>query len=155
MRTVGIRRTGGEVPRLDELHPPERLRELLPRANGLVVSLPLTRGTRGLLGRDAFALLPKGAVVVNVGRGGVVDEAALVEALREGGLAGAALDVFAEEPLPRESPLWELPNVLLAPHTAALSIHENERIVQLFCDNLRRHLRGEPLRNRVDPEHYY
>jgi phosphoglycerate dehydrogenase-like enzyme len=63
--------------------------------------------------------------------------------------------VFAQEPLPRESPLWELPNVLLAPHTMALSVHENERIVELFCDNLRRYLHGEPLRNRVDPEQYY
>jgi phosphoglycerate dehydrogenase-like enzyme len=155
MRTIGIRRTLGDVPHLDELHPPERLHELLPRADAVVVTLPLTRGTRGLLDRDALALLPSVSVLVNVGRGGVVDEPALVEALRDGRLAGAALDVFADEPLPAESPLWELPNVLLAPHTAALSIHENERIVELFCDNLSRFLRGEPLRNRVDPEQYY
>ena len=92
---------------------------------------------------------------MNVGRGAVIVEEALVDALRDGRLAGAALDVFAHEPLPRESALWELPNVLLAPHTMALSVHENARVVDLFCDNLRRYLRGEPLRNRVDPEHYY
>ena len=155
MRTIGIKRTPGDVPHLDELHPPERLRDLLPRADAVVVTLPITAATRGLLDRDALALLRPDAVLVNVGRGAVVDEEALVEALREGRLAGAVLDVFAEEPLPPESPLWELPNVLLAPHTAAHSVHELERIVDLFCDNLGRYLRGEELRNRVDPEHYY
>jgi phosphoglycerate dehydrogenase-like enzyme len=155
MRTLGIRRRPDDVPHLDELHPPERLRELLPRADAVVVTLPRTKATRGLLGADELALLPQGAILVNVGRGAVVDEDALVEALREGRLAGAALDVFAREPLPPESPLWELPNVLLAPHTMALSIHENERIVELFCANLRRYLAGEALTNLVDPEHDY
>jgi phosphoglycerate dehydrogenase-like enzyme len=155
MRTIGIKRTPGDVPRLDELHPPERLRELLPRADAVVVTLPRTEATRGLLDREALALLRPHAVFVNVGRGAVVDQDALVEALVEGRLRGAVLDVFAQEPLPAESPLWELPNVLLAPHTAALSVHENERIVELFCENLQRYLRGEELRNRVDPEHYY
>ena len=154
-RTIGIKRTPGEVPHLDELHSPDRLHELLPRADAVVVTLPSTAATRALLGREALALLPRGAIVVNVGRGAVIDEEALVDALRDGRLAGAALDVFAHEPLPRESALWELPNVLLAPHTMALSVHENARVVDLFCDNLRRYLRGEPLRNRVDPEHYY
>jgi phosphoglycerate dehydrogenase-like enzyme len=155
MRTIGIKRTPGEVPHVDEVHPAARLRELLPHADAVVVTLPSTAATRGLLDREAIALLPPHAVLVNVGRGSVVDEEALVEALREGRLAGAALDVFAHEPLPAESPLWELPNVLLAPHTAARSVHELERIVELFCDNLRRYLRGEELRNRVDPEHFY
>ena len=155
MQTIGIKRTPGEIPHVDEVHPPERLRELLPHADAVVVTLPSTAATRGLLDREAIALLPAHAVLVNVGRGAVVDEEALVEALREGKLAGAVLDVFAEEPLPPESALWELPNVLLAPHTAARSIHEFERIVELFCDNLGRYLRGEELRNRVDPEHFY
>ena len=155
MHTIGIKRTPGEVAHVDEVHPPERLRELLPHADAVVVTLPSTAATRGLLDRETIALLPPHAVLVNVGRGAVVDEEALVEALRVGRLAGAALDVFAEEPLPPESPLWELPNVLLAPHTAARSDHEFERIVELFCNNLRRYLRGEELRNRVDPEHFY
>ena len=153
--TIGVKRTPGKVPHVDEVHSTDRLRELLPRADGLVVTLPLTAATRGLLDREALSLLPPRAVLVNVGRGGVVDEDALVEALRNGRLAGAALDVFAVEPLPAESPLWGLPNVLIAPHAAAQSVHDDERLVELFCDNLRRYLRGEPLRNRVDPEHYY
>jgi phosphoglycerate dehydrogenase-like enzyme len=153
--TIGVKRTPGKVPHVDEVHSTDRLRELLPRADGLVVTLPLTAATRGLLDGEALSLLPSHAVLVNVGRGAVVDEEALVEALRAGRLAGAALDVFAVEPLPAESPLWGLPNVLIAPHAAGQSVHDDERLVELFCDNLRRYLRGEPLRNRVDPEHYY
>jgi phosphoglycerate dehydrogenase-like enzyme len=153
--TIGVKRTPGKVPHVDEVHSTDRLRELLPRADGLVVTLPLTEATRGLLDGEALSLLPSHAVLVNVGRGAVVDEEALVEALRNGRLAGAALDVFAVEPLPAESPLWGLPNVLIAPHAAGQSVHDDERLVELFCDNLGRYLRGEPLRNRVDPDHYY
>src|SRR5581483_9322172 len=102
--------------------------------------------TRGLFGRERLELMPRGAMLVNVGRGGVIDEDALVAALRDGRLRGAALDVFAQEPLPPDSPLWELDNVILSPHTAALSRRENERIVELFADNLRRYLAGEELR---------
>jgi phosphoglycerate dehydrogenase-like enzyme len=153
--TIGVKRTPGKVPHVDEVHSTDRLRELLPRADGLVVTLPLTAATRGLLDGEALSLLPSHAVLVNVGRGAVVDEEALVEALGNGRLAGAALDVFAVEPLPAESLLWGLPNVLIAPHAAGQSVHDDERLVELFCDNLRRYLRGEPLRNRVDPEHYY
>jgi len=96
-----------------------------------------------------------GAVLVNVGRGGLVDEAALVEALREGRLRGAALDTFALEPLPPESPLWGLPNVLLSPHVAGSFHGYMDRVVELFCDNLKRYMAGEPLRNVVDREAGY
>jgi phosphoglycerate dehydrogenase-like enzyme len=95
------------------------------------------------------------AVVVNVGRGGVIDEDALIEALVSGKLAGAALDVFADEPLPETSPLWGLENVIVSPHTAALSWHENERIIELFADNLGRYLRGAELRSRVLTSVFY
>ena len=128
---------------------------LLPQADAIVVSLPLTDETRGLLGRDRFARMRDGAIFVNVGRGGVVDEAALVDALRSGKLRGAALDVFAEEPLPPESPLWELDNVILSPHTAALSVNENARIVELFAENLRRYLAGDELVSRIRPDAFY
>jgi phosphoglycerate dehydrogenase-like enzyme len=128
---------------------------LLPQADAIVLTLPLTDETRGLLSRERIAAMRPGAILVNVGRGGVVDEAALVEALRSGHLCGAALDVFAEEPLPPESPLWELENAIVSPHTAALSIHENERIVELFAENLRRYLAGEELLSRIRTSVFY
>ncbi len=157
MRVVAVTRRGddGEHPALAAVHPPERLHETLAGADAMVVTLPLTDATRGMIDGAALDALRTGAIVVNVGRGGVLDETALVERLRDGRLAGAALDVFATEPLPAGSPLWELDNVLLSPHTAALSPRENERIVDLFADNLRRYLDGRPLRNRIVPEHPY
>jgi phosphoglycerate dehydrogenase-like enzyme len=156
MRTVGFRRTQGPPPdHVDEVHGPERLPELASRADTMVVSLPLTDQTAGLVDRATIERLPASCIFVNVGRGGVVDEPALVEALREGRIAGAVLDVFATEPLPEDSPLWALPNVLVTPHAAALSARENERIVELFTDNLRRYLDGRPLRNVVEPGVYY
>jgi glyoxylate/hydroxypyruvate reductase A len=91
-----------------------------------------------------------GAVLINIGRGQLVDEAALVESLRSGNLGGAALDVFATEPLPAESPLWDMPNVLVTPHSMSTALDENEWLVDLFCDNLRRYLAGQPLRNVFD-----
>ena len=156
MRTLAINRRGtSDSPHVDEVHPPQSLHELLPRADALVVTLPLTDETAGMLDARAFARMKPGAILVNVGRGGVIDEPALVRALREHRLAGAALDVFATEPLRNASPLWELPNVVLSPHTAALSVHENERLVELFAANLRRYLAGEELVGRVDPTHFY
>jgi phosphoglycerate dehydrogenase-like enzyme len=128
---------------------------LLPQADAIVLSLPLTDETRGMLGRERFARMRDGAIFVNVGRGGVVDESALVDALRSGKLRGAALDVFAEEPLPPESPLWDLDNVILSPHTAALSVKENARIVDLFAENLRRYLGGEELVSRIRADAFY
>jgi phosphoglycerate dehydrogenase-like enzyme len=102
-----------------------------------------------------FGLLPAGSIVVNVGRGPVIDESALIDALESGRLAGAALDVFEVEPLPADSPLWDREDVLVSPHSAATLPSENAAIVELFCDNLRRYLAGEPLRNRYRPEAGY
>jgi phosphoglycerate dehydrogenase-like enzyme len=156
MRTVGFRRTEGPPPEfVDEVHGSDRLAELAGRADAVVVSLPLTEQTAGLVDRATIGRLPPGCIFVNVGRGGVVDEPALIDALRDRRIAGAALDVFATEPLPADSPLWTLPNVLVTPHSAALSARENERIVELFCENLRRYLDGRPLRNVVEPGVYY
>lgn len=121
----------------------------LPRfvaeADAVVLALPHTPETVGLFSRELIGLLRPEAVVVNVGRGATVDEQALIEALIDSRIAGAALDVFAVEPLPQDSPLWSLPNVLISPHTAALSLGEDERIVDLFIANLRRWLADEPL----------
>jgi phosphoglycerate dehydrogenase-like enzyme len=156
MRTVGVRRSPGAPPPFtDEVHGADRLPALAGRADAMVVSLPLTRQTAGLLGRATIQRLPPGCIVVNIGRGRVVDEAALIDALRERRIAGAVLDVFATEPLPPDSPLWTLPNVLVSPHGAALSEHENQRIVELFVANLRRFLDGAPLAHRVEPGVWY
>jgi phosphoglycerate dehydrogenase-like enzyme len=156
MRTVGFRRTKGQPPEwVDEVHGPERLAELAGQADAMVVSLPLTDQTAGMVDRATIERLPPCCIFVNVGRGGVVDEPALVDALRDRRIAAAVLDVFATEPLPADSPLWTLPNVLVTPHAAALSARENERIVELFVDNLRRYLDGRPLRNVVEPGVFY
>jgi phosphoglycerate dehydrogenase-like enzyme len=156
MRTVGFRRTEGPPPEwVDEIHGPQRLAELAGRADAMVVSLPLTDQTAGLIDRATIERLPPGCIFVNIGRGAVVDEPALVDALRDRRIAGAVLDVFATEPLPADSSLWTLPNVLVTPHAAALSARENERITELFVDNLRRYLDGRPLRNLVEPGVFY
>lgn len=156
MHTIGTkRRPGGEFSNVDEIYASGHLKELVPRADAVVVTLPLTEETEGMVDRKAIELMKPGCVLVNVGRGGVVDEEALIEALKDNKLRGAALDVFREEPLHEDSPLWELPNVLISPHTAALVAAENKRIVRLFTENLRRYLGGEPLLNQVDPEMFY
>jgi glyoxylate/hydroxypyruvate reductase len=161
---VGLGEIGGEVARLAEAFGMNVLStrrnegdldELLPRADSVVVTLPLTGETRGMFDRRRLGLLKPGAIFVNIGRGPVVDEEALIDALRSGHLRGAALDVYTTEPLPADSPLWELDNVILSPHTAAQSIHENERIVELFADNLRRYLAGEELRSRIRTDLFY
>jgi phosphoglycerate dehydrogenase-like enzyme len=131
------------------------LDELLPRADSVVVTLPLTDETRGMFDGRRIGLMKPGAIFVNIGRGAVVDEDALIDALRSGHLRGAALDVYSTEPLPTDSPLWELENVILSPHTAAQSIHENERIVELFADNLRRYLAGQELRSCIRTDLFY
>jgi phosphoglycerate dehydrogenase-like enzyme len=156
MRVIGVNRSGSSAsPHVDEIHATARLLDLLPRADAVVVALPSTGETDTLINSTAFQLMRPGAVFVNVGRGRVVDEAALTAALTDGRLSGAALDVFATEPLPQDSPLWAMPNVLLSPHTAALSVLENARIVELFCENLRRYLASTDLINRIDPALLY
>jgi phosphoglycerate dehydrogenase-like enzyme len=108
-----------------------------------------------MLSTEVLAAIKPGATVVNVGRGTTVDEPALVEALQDGRVGLAVLDVTAVEPLPAESPLWELPNVVLAPHTAAISPHEPRLIAELFAENARRLLEGEPLLNVVNTREFY
>ncbi len=156
MRVLGVKRDLLEpVAHVERLHPPEAIDDLVGEADAIVITLPLTNETRGLISRRTIDRMRDGAIVVNVGRGGVIDEQALIQALVAGRLAGAALDVFAEEPLPAASPLWGLENVIVSPHTSALSWHENERIVELFADNLGRYLRGEELRSRVRTSLFY
>ena len=156
MRVLATRRRGTDGPEGVEVHAgPQALGAVLPRADYLVVTLPGTAETRGLVDGAALARLPRGAVVVNVGRGEVVDHEALVAALRSGHLRGAGLDVFATEPLPAASPLWSLANVLLTPHVSATSHRFWERATALIVENVGRYLRGEELLNQVDTTRGY
>ncbi len=155
MRIVGVKRTvrdGDEAwGYADELHETGELEKALSGADYVAVTLPNTPETMRLLDRRAIGAIKEGAYFANVGRGRVVDEGALVEALRDGRLSGAALDVFEEEPLPEGSPLWELPNVIVSPHsTDNVPGLTNELQTDLFCENLRRYLAGEPLLNQLD-----
>jgi glyoxylate/hydroxypyruvate reductase len=133
----------------------DQLDDVLPRCDAVVLALPGTAETREFFGAERLGLLPEHAVVVNVGRGSVIETAALVAALDAGCLRGAALDVTDVEPLPQDSPLWGRRNVILSPHTAALTVDEDDRIVELFGKNLRRFLTGEPLLNLVEVNRGY
>jgi glyoxylate/hydroxypyruvate reductase len=150
------RRAGIEAPPgFRTVIPIGQLDDAINGVDLLVVSCPLTRETRGLVGARELALLKAGAIVTNIGRGPVIDEKALLEAIETGRLGGAVLDVFDTEPLPSDSPFWELPNVLVSPHSASTVANENIRLVDLFIDNLRRFLDGEPLVNRYYPDRGY
>jgi D-3-phosphoglycerate dehydrogenase len=133
-----------------ELWGADQIDRLLAISNVLILTLPLNASTYHLIDRQRIARLPDGAYVINVARGQVVDEAALVDSLRSGKLKGAGLDVTEIEPLPESSPLWDLPNVLITPHVGAQSFRRVDDTVRLVCENLRRWQRGEPLYNRVD-----
>jgi glyoxylate/hydroxypyruvate reductase A len=159
MRTIGVKRavTGVDPDafHLDALYGLDELHEALRGAEHVVLSVPHTPETEGMIRADELALLAPGAILVNVARGAVVDESALVDALESGHLGGAALDVFQEEPLPADSPFWTMPNVLVCAHSAGTSDRESERITDLFCKNLRRYLVGEPLLNVLDSARMY
>jgi phosphoglycerate dehydrogenase-like enzyme len=151
LKVVGVRRSPRRADDpVDELHPPAALRGLVPRCDWLIITCPLTRETRGIIDAGLIAALPRGARIINVARGEIVVEQALIEALRNGHLGGAYLDVFETEPLPPESPLWDLPNVLVTPHNSAVSAGNDERVLAIFLDNLARWHRGEPLLNEVE-----
>ncbi len=151
---IGTSRRGISIPNVEVIHPND-LVSVAGRVDAVVITLPGTDATTGLIDREFFAALKPGATVVNVGRGTVIDEPALIAALSEGQVGFAALDVFAAEPLPPDSQLWSMPNVLISPHTAALSIHEDRRIAELFCDNAARLLDGQPLRNVINTDEFY
>ncbi|WP_323743156.1 D-2-hydroxyacid dehydrogenase [Curtobacterium sp. VKM Ac-2887] len=155
MRVVGASRSGHPVEHVDEVVAIDALASVLPGVDAVVSTLPGTVATERLLDEAFFSGLRPGATFVNVGRGTVVDESALVSALDDGRIGFAALDVVAVEPLPGSSPLWDSERVLISPHTAALTESEEERIVRLFADNARRLLDDEPLRNVVDTVEFY
>ncbi|MGH2584547.1 MAG: D-2-hydroxyacid dehydrogenase [Dehalococcoidia bacterium] len=151
MRVIGLRRRPEPVADVDEILPPDAVGELCAQADFLVICAPLTRTTRGAIGAAEIARMRPSAYLINVARGPIVDEAALVSALREGRIAGAALDVFEVEPLPAEHELWSLLNVIITPHTAPASPLHIHRGTELFLENLRRYTAGDPLLNIVDP----
>ena len=122
----------------------------LPETDLLILSVPLTGATKALVGKAQLAALPEGAWVANIARGGLIDEKALIAALKSGHLGGAYLDVTEKEPLPRDSALWSMPNVVLTPHSSWATEHLLERAAEIFLDNFRRYLLGGPLRNVVD-----
>jgi phosphoglycerate dehydrogenase-like enzyme len=150
LRVIGVRRSVTQPEStVDELHPAQRLRELLPHCDWLLIACPLTEETRGLITAEMLARLPRGAHVLNVARGQVVDQGALVAALASGHLGGAYLDVFDPEPLPADSPLWDLPNVIITPHNSSVASGNDRRVFEIFTDNLKRWSRGERLLNEV------
>lgn len=156
MRVTGVRRdpTRG-VAGVARMVGPDALDEVLPDADAVVVTVPLTNDTQGMLDATRIGRMKGGAVLVNIGRGGTLDEAALAEALRQGRLRGAALDVFEREPLPPDDPLWDAPNLLITGHYAGATPRYGERAMALALDNLRRYVAGQPLRNVVDKRRGY
>jgi len=151
MRVIAIRRRPDRPsPFADEVRGADALPWLLAESDYVALCAALTAKTRHLIGEAELRLMKPTAYLINVGRGALVDEPALISALTEGRIAGAGLDVFAKEPLAAESPLWTLPNVLITPHNAGDSPRSHERLMELFCENLRRYLVGEDLLNVVD-----
>ncbi len=153
MRVVATRRSAVHRPTdafADVLLPQEQLDTLLEQSDYVVLTAPHTPETHHMIGAAQLARMKRSAVLINIGRGALVDEVALIGALREGVIAGAGLDVFEQEPLPATSPLWDLENVVITPHSSSGSEVYELRAAEVVCDNLRRFVRGEPLRNVVD-----
>lgn len=153
MRIIATRRSasfGQSDADADIMIPPEHLNDLLAASQFVVVSVPATTQTRHLIGRNELGKMRRDAFLINISRGSAIDETALISALTDGVIAGAGLDVFEQEPLPLESPLWKLPNVILSPHVAGNTDQYSRRFTDLFLDNLARFRAGEPLLNVVD-----
>ncbi|MFQ5825929.1 MAG: D-2-hydroxyacid dehydrogenase [Dehalococcoidia bacterium] len=159
MRVVATRRSQGKIEHgvegVETLLPPSHLERLLGQSDFVVICLPLTPETRGVVGEAALRAMKPSAYLINVARGAIVDEAALIRALKEGWIAGAGLDAFNTEPLPQDSELWHLPNVIISPHIAGLAEINVAKAVRLFCHNLRRYLAGEELLQLADREKGY
>jgi phosphoglycerate dehydrogenase-like enzyme len=155
LRVIAVRRSGGPVPGASRVVGPDALASVAAEADYLVVAAPLTPRTRGAVSREVIAAMKPSAWLINIARGPIVDEPALVEALRAGRIGGAALDTFVKEPLPADSPLWTMPNVVITPHTSNSSPKVRERTLALFVENVRRFKAGERLLNLVDWERGY
>ena len=155
LRVLAVRRQLEAPESVDAVFPPDRLHEALQESDFVVLHVPLTEATRHLIDAAALARMKPSALLINCARGPVVDEGALLAALDEGGIAGAVLDVFAEEPLPTDSPLWSNERVIITPHVSDSVADWRQRFANFFADNLDRWLAGKPLHNQVDPSRGY
>jgi phosphoglycerate dehydrogenase-like enzyme len=158
MRVLATRRTvpdDAHEPNVDQLYPMARLHDLLGECDYIALAVPLTPETERLIGEPELRAMRPHAYLVNIARGRVIDEKVLIRALQEHWIGGAGLDVVEHEPLPSDSPLFTLPNVILTPHISGMSVHYGKRLAELFADNLRRYRSGQPLRNRYEAERGY
>ncbi|TBL71577.1 D-2-hydroxyacid dehydrogenase [Paenibacillus thalictri] len=155
MKVLGVKRTVAPVEHVDHMFTLAQLDEVLQESDYVVVTLPLTKDTTHIFGRGQFQAMKRDAFFINIGRGGTTDTKALIDALREGEIAGAGLDVFEVEPLPEDHPLWEMENVMITPHNSGSSGHYDERAMQIFTENLRYYIEGKPLRNLIDLQNEY
>lgn len=152
VEVLGVRRhPAADAPSVAAMYGPDRLLDLLPRADFVVLTVPLTPETRNMIGERELRAMKRTAYLVNIGRGGTIQERALIQALQQGWIAGAGLDVFETEPLPESSPLWQMANVIITSHYAGRTPHYEERAMAIFMENLERYRAGKPLRNVVDP----
>jgi phosphoglycerate dehydrogenase-like enzyme len=156
MRVIGIDARRDDLPAgVSEMHSPDALDQQLPRADFVILTIPHTPETEGLMNAQRFGRMKQSAFFINIGRGMTTRLDDLVKALNSGQIAGAALDVFEQEPLPADHPLWTTPNVLITPHTAGFGPYLDDRRQEIIVDNARRFVRGEPLRNLVDKAHWF
>ncbi len=159
MRVVAIKRSVMRqelsVMGVDKVYPRHDLLEMLAECDFVVVSVPLTSETSRMIGEQELKAMKPSSFLINIARGGLIHEAMLIRALKEGWIAGAGLDVFESEPLPPESKLWEMPNTIISPHNSGRTGMANARLTKLFCENLKRYLTGQPLLNVVDKEKEY
>ena len=151
MRVLGIRRDPMmDVPHIEAMYGPEQLMNVLPQADFVVLTVPLTQETRGMIGERELRAMKSSAYIVNIGRGGTIHQEALIQALHEGWIAGAGLDVFAAEPLPQDSPLWDMENVIITGHYAGMTPEYDNRALEILLENLDRYRTGQKLFNIVD-----
>ena len=156
MRVLGVDAIQRDAPEgVEEIHPPEALDSLLPQADFVIVTVPHTPETEGMMNLDRFKLMKSTAFVVNTGRGATMKLDDLVEAIESGEIAGAGLDVYETEPLPEDHPLWTMEGVLMTPHRASVGPYVKERRADLIVDNCRRFAAGQPLRNVVDKKSWF
>ncbi|TCW42169.1 phosphoglycerate dehydrogenase-like enzyme [Thermohydrogenium kirishiense] len=155
MKTIGVRKSGNMSKFIDEMYTNDNMIYAVSKADYVICALPLTDDTYHLLGKDFFKNMKNDAVFINIGRGKVVDESSLIDALKNKTIRGAALDVFEEEPLSKESPLWDMENVIITPHTAGISPHYMERGIEIIKHNIKAYLGDGDFINRVDLEKQY